>query len=92
MILYSLGQAMLRLLSAVLVVSLPAFPDVVSDGLNTVQSVLISGVGLVSGIFGYQILHAAVTCCRLVLLLFALWLAYDLFRWVASKIPFLGVR
>ena len=89
MILYSLGQAMLRLLSAVMVVSLPAFPDVVSEGLQTVQDVLISGV---SGIFGYQILHAAVTCCRLVLLLFALWLAYDLFRWVASKIPFLGVR
>lgn len=92
MILYALAQAMMKLLNTVLVVSLPSFPDVVQVGLTKVQEVLISGVGLVSGIFGYNILHAAVTCVRLVLLLFALWLAYDLFRWVAAKIPFLGIK
>lgn len=51
MILYALAQAMMKLLNTVLVVSLPSFPDVVQEGLTKVQEVLISGVGLVSGIF-----------------------------------------
>ena len=59
--------------------------------MTSVQDKLVSGVGLVRGIFGYTILHAAVTCCRLVLLLFALWLAWDILRWILAKIPMLGL-
>lgn len=91
MIIYGLGQLALRLISGVFVASLPSFPEAVTSALTTVQSVLISGVGLVRGIFGYTILHAAVICCRLVLLLFALWLAWDVLRWILAKIPMLGL-
>lgn len=91
MIIYGLGQLALKLISGVLLVALPSFPDVVSSALTSVQNMLVSGVGLVRGIFGYTILHAAVTCCRLVLLLFALWLAWDVLRWILAKIPMLGL-
>lgn len=91
MILFNLAKRGLNLISAVFQVALPSFPDVVTSALTSVQSMLVSGVGLVRGIFGYTILHAAVTCCRLVLLLFALWLAWDVLRWILSKIPMLGL-
>lgn len=91
MIIYGLGQLALKLISGVFVVALPAFPDAVTTALTSVQDMLVSGVGLVRGIFGYTILHAAVSCCRLVLLLFALWLAYDVYRWFARKIPMLSL-
>lgn len=91
MIIYGLGQLALKLISGVFVVALPSFPDAVTSALTSVQSMLVSGVGLVRGIFGYTILHAAVTCCRLVLLLFALWLAWDILRWILAKIPMLGL-
>lgn len=91
MIIYGLGQLALKLISGVFVVSLPGFPDAVTTALTSVQDMLVSGVGLVRGIFGYTILHAAVTCCRLVLLLFALWLAWDILRWILAKIPMLGL-
>lgn len=90
MIIYSLGYLVANFISGVFSVALPSFPDAVMTALTSVQSMLVSGVGLVRGIFGYTILHAAVTCCRLVLLLFALWLAWDLIRWMLSKIPMFG--
>ena len=91
MIIYGLGQLALKLISGVFVVALPVFPDAVTTALTSVQDMLVSGVGLVRGIFGYTILHAAVTCCRLILLLFALWLAWDILRWILAKIPMLGL-
>lgn len=91
MIIYGLGQLALKLISTVFVVALPSFPEAVTNALTSVQNILISGVGLVRGIFGYTILHAAVTCCRLVLMLFALWLAWDVLRWILAKIPMLGL-
>lgn len=92
MIIYALANGILRILTAVFVVELPQFPEVVTTGLQTVQQTLISGIGLAAGIFGYPVLHAGVTCCRLILLLFGMWLAYDLFRWFITKIPFLGIE
>ncbi len=91
MIIYGLGQLALTIFSTVFVVSLPSFPDLVTSGLTSVQQMLISGVGLCRGIFGYTILHAAVTCCRLILLFFVLWLAWDVLRWILQKIPMLGL-
>lgn len=91
MIIYGLGQLALKLISSVFVVALPSFPEAVMTALTSVQSMLVSGVGLVRGIFGYTILHSAVTCCRLIFLLFALWLAWDVLRWILAKIPMLGL-
>lgn len=89
MIIYGLAQLVLKMLNGIFAISLPSFPDSVTAALNTVETMIVGGVNIFVSLVGLEIVSACITCINLILLLFALWLAYDVYRWFARKIPML---
>lgn len=89
MIIYGLSQLVLKMLNGIFVISLPSFPDSVTSALNTIETMIVGGANIFVSLVGLEIVRACITCIDLVLLLFALWLAYDVYRWFARKIPML---
>lgn len=90
-IIYGLSQLVLKMLNGIFVITLPSFPDSVTSALNTIETMIVGGANIFVSLVGLDIVRACITCIDLVLLLFALWLAYDIYRWFARKIPMLGL-
>ncbi len=92
MIITGLLNLVYTVVNALLVFSLPSFPQSVVDAIATIRQHLVAGIGVLRAFLGDRCLTVLATLFGLILAMNAAYLLYSLVFWVIRKIPMFSVR